>query len=265
MNTLQIIVLGIIQGLTEFLPVSSSGHLVLIPRIFGYTDQGIIFDIAVHLGSLFAVVLYFRSDLREMVSSIFSFQKNSSERDLKLFLYLVIATIPAVLAGYFLSDLIDGHLRNPLIIASTLTFFGALMWIADKKSVRKDTIHNLDFPKVIIIGIAQSIALIPGTSRSGITMTAALFLGLKKEDAAKFSFLLSIPVILLASSYKFFQILSKGIPVIWSELFIGAVVAFIVAYFSIGIFMRIIRNYGLVPFAIYRIILGVVIFYLFLD
>ena len=117
---------------------------------------------------------------------------------------------------------------------------------------------------MVIIGIAQSIALIPGTSRSGITMTAALFLGLKKEDAAKFSFLLSIPVILLASCYKFFQILSNGIHIIWGELLIGAAVAFIVAYFSIGIFMRIIRNYGLVPFAIYRIILGVVIFYLFL-
>ncbi len=265
MNTFQIIVLGIIQGLTEFLPISSSGHLILVPKIFGYTDQGIVFDIAVHLGSLFAVALYFRGDLCTMLSSVFSFQKNNSNRDLKLFLYLITATIPAVFVGYFLSDLIDGQLRNPLIIASTLSFFGALMWIADKKSVRKDTIYKLDFPKVVIIGIAQSIALIPGTSRSGITMTAALFLGLKKEDAAKFSFLLSIPIILLASCYKFFQILSNGIHVIWGELFIGAAVAFIVAYFSIGIFMRIIRNYGLVPFAIYRIILGVVILYLFLD
>ena len=146
MNTFQIIVLGIIQGLTEFLPISSSGHLILVPKILGYADQGIVFDIAVHLGSLFAVALYFRDDLCTMLSSVFSFQKNNSNRDLKLFLYLIIATIPAVFVGYFLSDLIDDQLRNPLIIASTLSFFGALMWIADKKSVRKDTIYNLDFP-----------------------------------------------------------------------------------------------------------------------
>tara|TARA_B100000965_G_scaffold276616_1_gene234441 strand:+ start:2700 stop:3497 length:798 start_codon:yes stop_codon:yes gene_type:complete len=265
MNTFQIIVLGIIQGLTEFLPISSSGHLVLVPKIFGFTDQGVNFDIAVHLGSLFAVVLYFRGDLFLMLSSILSFQKNTNNRDVKLFLYLIIATIPSVFMGYFLSDLIEEQLRNPLIIASTLSLFGVLMWIADKKSVRKDTVYNLDFTKAVIIGIAQSLALVPGTSRSGITMTAALFLGLKKEDAAKFSFLLSIPVILLASCYKFFQILFNGIQVIWSELFIGMVVAFLVAYFSIGIFMRILRNYGLVPFAIYRIILGIVILYLFLG
>ncbi len=139
------------------------------------------------------------------------------------------------------------------------------MWIADKRSVRQDTIYQLDFSKALIIGIAQSIALIPGTSRSGITMTAALFLGLNKQDAAKFSFLLSIPVILLASGYKFFQILFEGADVIWGELLIGTVIAFFVAYLSIGIFMKILRNFGLIPFAIYRIILGLGIFYLFLE
>ena len=265
MNTFQIIVLGIIQGLTEFLPISSSGHLVLVPKIFGYTDQGIIFDIAVHLGSLFAVVLYFKNDLHLMFSSILSFQKKNNDKDFKLFAHLIIATLPAVFMGYFLSDLIEEKLRNPLIIASTLFFFGALMWIADKRSVRQDTIYQLDFSKALIIGIAQSIALIPGTSRSGITMTAALFLGLNKQDAAKFSFLLSIPVILLASGYKFFQILFEGADVIWGELLIGVVVAFFVAYLSIGIFMKILRNFGLIPFAIYRIILGLGIFYLFLE
>ena len=118
------------------------------------------------------------------------------------------------------------------------------MWIADKRSVSKDTIYQLDFSKALIIGIAQSIALIPGTSRSGITMTAALFLGLNKQDAAKFSFLLSIPVILLASGYKFFQLLFEGADVIWDELLIGVVVAFFIAYLSIGIFMKILRNFG---------------------
>lgn len=266
MNTFQIIVLGIIQGLTEFLPISSSGHLILVPKIFGFTDQGIIFDIAVHLGSLFAVTLYFRRDLFLMVSSLVCSKKNDDNReDLKLFLCLIVASIPAVLMGYFLSDVIEGNLRNPLIIAFTLSFFGILMWIADWKGTKKDSINEINFRKALFIGIAQSMALVPGTSRSGITITAALFLGLKKEDAAKFSFLLSIPVIILASSYQFIQIFINNYHVIWSELLIGMTVAFLVAYLSIGIFMKILKNYGLMPFAVYRVILGLSIFYLFLD
>jgi len=264
MTTIQIVILAVVQGVTEFLPISSSGHLVLVPRIIGFQDQGIIFDVAVHLGSLVAVCLYFRDDLSFMLKNIPSnFKLNTAEKESRLFSFLLIATLPAAILGFLLSDWIEVNLRDPIVIASSLAFYGILMWVADSMGSKKISLNNMKFSTAIIIGFSQTLALIPGTSRSGITMTAALILGVKRTDAAKFSFLLSVPIIGLASGYKLLMILYNNINVFWSELLLGMTVSAIIAYLSIGFFMGIIRKIGLMPFALYRIALSGVIFWLF--
>ena len=264
MTTIQIIILAVVQGLTEFLPISSSGHLVLVPRIIGFQDQGIIFDIAVHLGSLVAVCLYFRDDLYGLLKGIPSNLKlTTAEKESRLFSFLLIATLPSAILGFLLSGWIEVNLRDPIVIASTLAFYGILMWAADSMSSKKISLDDMKFSDAIIIGFSQALALIPGTSRSGITITAALILGIKRTDAAKFSFLLSIPIIGLASGYKFLMILFNNISVIWSELLLGMIVSMIVAYLSIGVFMGLIKRVGLMPFALYRIVLSGVILWLF--
>ncbi|HJL92458.1 MAG TPA: undecaprenyl-diphosphate phosphatase [Woeseiaceae bacterium] len=265
MATMQIIMLAVVQGVTEFLPISSSGHLILVPRIIGFQDQGIIFDVAVHLGSLVAVCLYFRDDLYFMLKSIPSnFKLNTAEKGPRLFSFLLIATLPAAILGFLLSDWIEVNLRNPIVIASTLAFYGILMWAADSMGSKKISLDDMKFSDAIIIGLSQALALIPGTSRSGITMTAALILGVKRTDAARFSFLLSIPIIGLASGYKLLMILFNNISVIWSELLLGMMVSMIIAYLSIGVFMGFIKRIGLMPFALYRIALSGFIFWLFI-
>ena len=264
MTSTQIIVLAVVQGLTEFLPVSSSGHLVLVPKFLGWQDQGIIFDISVHLGSLMAVCIYFRSDLIELLKGApdLLFFKSRGKSSNLLFL-LLLSTIPAALVGFISSDWIEMYLRSPLIIALTLAFYGVIMWIADKKGSKKIAIQNMNYSRAIIIGFAQVLALIPGTSRSGITMTAGLFLGMKRIDAAKFSFLMSVPVIMLAAGYKLLIIFLNNIDVAWNELFFGMVVSLIIAYISIGFFMKVIQKVGLMPFAIYRILLSILIIWVF--
>ena len=264
MTSMQIIVLAVVQGLTEFLPISSSGHLVLVPKFLGWQDQGIIFDISVHLGSLAAVCIYFRGDLIELLKGapdLLLFRPRGKSSNL-LFL-LILSTIPAALIGFISSDWIERYLRNPLIIAVTLAFYGVLMWVADKKGSKKIAIQNIGYLQAIIIGFAQVLALIPGTSRSGITMTAGLFLGMKRIDAAKFSFLMSIPVIMLAAGYKVLIIFLNNTDVAWNELFFGMVISLIIAYLSIGFFMKVLQKIGLMPFAVYRILLSILIIWVF--
>lgn len=264
MTSIQIIVLAVVQGLTEFLPVSSSGHLVLVPRFLGWQDQGIIFDISVHLGSLIAVCIYFRQDLIKLLwgaRDLILFK--STNKSPNLLSLIILSTIPAALIGFISSDWIEVYLRNPMIIAATLPFYGVLMWVADKKGDKKIAIEDIGYLQAIIIGFAQVLALIPGTSRSGVTMTAALFLGMKRIDAAKFSFLLSIPVIMLAAGYKLLIIFLDNITVAWNELFFGMTISLIIAYLSIGFFMKVIQKIGLMPFAIYRILLSILIIWVF--
>ena len=174
-----------------------------------------------------------------------------------------MSTIPAALIGFISSDWIEVYLRNPMVIAATLPFYGVLMWVADKKGDKKIAIEDIGYLQAIIIGFAQVLALIPGTSRSGVTMTAALFLGMKRIDAAKFSFLLSIPVIMLAAGYKLLIIFLDNITVAWNELFFGMTISLIIAYLSIGFFMKVIQKIGLMPFAIYRILLSILIIWVF--
>lgn len=262
---IQIISLALIQGLTEFLPISSSGHLVLMPQLFGWPDQGLAFDVAVHIGTLSAVLLYFRQDVwlmtRDWSQSLISRQPTSNSR---LAWWIIFATIPAVVFGLFINGGLEEALRNPLIIAATTIGFGALLWWSDVKGKQVRDEYNLGFKDIMIIGFAQALALIPGTSRSGITITAALMLGLTREAAARFSFLLSIPIILGAGLLKLKDLIESHHPVQWDAMIGGTIISAVSAYIIIALFLKWISNIGMAPFAWYRFALGALLLYLFL-
>jgi len=259
---LQTIVLAIVQGLTEFLPISSSGHLVLVPAVIGWTDQGLTFDVAVHFGSLLAVAVYFRSDLKGLISGgVRLLGGNGDSPESRMALYIVIGTVPAAIAGLFLAAWIEDNLRSPLIIVYTLAGYGVLMALADRFGKHQRVIASVGFRDAVIIGIAQALALVPGTSRSGITISAALMLGFQRRDAARFSFLLSAPVILLATGYETLLLFIEGTQIAWAQLAIGVSISAVVAYLSIDFFMRFVNAIGLLPFAIYRLGLAGVVWY----
>ncbi len=260
----QIIILALVQGITEFLPVSSSGHLILVPQLFGWQDQGLAFDVAVHIGTLSAVILYFKKDIwlmgRDWTTSLITRQPTSNSR---LAWWVILATIPAVAFGLFLNNDLEGYLRNPTLIAATTIIFGALLWWSDVKGKKIRDEYSLTFKDILIIGMAQAISLIPGTSRSGITITAALMTGLTREAAAKFSFLLSIPIILGAGLLKLNDLLEYTGQVDWQALIGGAIISGISAYIIIALFLKWIQQVGMAPFALYRFALGAFILYLF--
>jgi undecaprenyl-diphosphatase len=258
------LVLAIVQGITEFLPISSSGHLVLVPVLLGWPDQGLAFDVAVHLGTLCAVLWYFRRELGPMARDAFgTLRGGPRSRESDLAWWVVIGTLPAVLAGALFGDQVDTLLRSPLLIATTTSGFGLLLWIADWRGDRDREEHQLGWRDALLIGLAQAIALIPGTSRSGITITAALFLGLKRQAAARFSFLLSIPVILAASCYELLKLLRDPQPADWGALALGALAAGVVAYLTIRGFIALLGRIGMAPFAIYRLLLAAVLFWIY--
>lgn len=262
MTTLQIIVLAIVQGITEFLPVSSSGHLVLVPYFFAWDDQGLAFDVAVHFGSLAAVCLFFRKDIAALIRGGFQvLGGNTKTPESRMALAISLGTIPAAVAGLLFVGWIEENLRDPRVIVYTLAGYGILMALADRYGRRERAITSVGLKDAIIIGCAQALALVPGTSRSGVTITAARLLGFERQDAARFSFLLSAPVILLAAGYKFLELLLGDTTVAWMELGVGALVSCVVAYLSIGLFMRVVTRIGLAPFAVYRLILAGVILY----
>jgi undecaprenyl-diphosphatase len=265
LTTLQIIVLAIFQGLTEFLPISSSGHLVLVPAFAGWSDQGLMFDVAVHLGSLAAVCVYFRADIAGLLrGGVGLLRGQAQSRDARMALAIGIGTVPAAIAGLAFAGWIEDNLRDPAVVVVTLSVFGILMALADYLGRRDRVIGDVTLKDAVIIGLAQAMALIPGTSRSGITITAGRALGFARQDAARFSFLLSAPVILLAGGYKILSLLLDGTSIAWLELGMGAVVSGIVAYLSIEFFMRFVSAIGLLPFAIYRLLLAGVIVYVLL-
>jgi undecaprenyl-diphosphatase len=264
LTTLQIIILAIVQGLTEFLPISSSGHLVLVPYLFEWTDQGLAFDVAVHFGSLVAVCIFFRKDIASLLAGgVQVVTGNVKTPESRMALAITLATIPAALAGLLFASWIEQNLRDPSVIVYTLAGYGILMALADRLGRRERSMADVGLKEAFIIGCAQALALVPGTSRSGITITAARILGFERQDAARFSFLLSAPVILLAAGYKFLELISSGETVAWDQLGLGAVVSCVVAYFSIEFFMRVVTRTGLAPFAIYRLLLaGAILYYL---
>ena len=262
MSWLQIIVLAIVQGLTEFLPISSSGHLVLVPVAFGWQDQGLAFDVAVHFGSLLAVCAYFRADIAGLVRGgvrLVGLRRPTTES--RLALALLIGTVPAAIAGLTLAGWIEENLRDPSVIVATLAGYGVLMVIADRLGRTDRVITDVRLRDALVIGIAQALALVPGTSRSGVTITAGRLLGLERSSAARFSFLLSVPVILLATGYQTLKLLLGDAAVPWGQFAVAALVAALVAYAAIEFFMRVVTRIGLLPFALYRLLLAAVILY----
>ena len=266
MDLTQLIILALIQGITEFLPVSSSAHLILVPLLTDWQDQGLAIDVAAHLGSLFAVVLYFRKDIsRVLFAGINSIiKKDINDTDSKLFWSLVVASIPVLAFGFLLRDIVSTYLRDPLIIAAASIGFGLLLWYADAAGKRVRKINSINLKDAIIIGLAQALALIPGTSRSGITMTAALMLGLDRQSAARFSFLMAVPIILAAGSYESLKLIQLNAAVDLNNFIITALLSAISALFSIHFFLKFLDKIGMLPFVIYRVVLGFVLVYIFI-
>ncbi|MBF7071929.1 undecaprenyl-diphosphate phosphatase [Glaciecola sp. MH2013] len=266
MTWFEIIILAIIQGLTEFLPISSSAHLILPAEVLGWRNQGLAFDVAVHVGSLLAVIIYFRNDIAKLTVGWFShgFSKQQTTES-KLAWWVVIATIPGVIFGYLMKDWIALNARTALVIAITTIVFGLLLWYADVKAKQTKSIEKIGLKETVIIGLAQAVAIIPGTSRSGITMTAGLMMGLDRESTARFSFLLSIPIILGAGLFSVLDLLENVAKVSWMELVYGAAFSFVAAYLCIFLFLSWISKIGMLPFVIYRLVLGFVLLYIVLG
>ena len=253
MDTLQLILLSLVQGLTEFLPVSSSAHLVLLSEFLGEEDQGIIFDVGVHFGTLLAALVYFRSDLKKMIINLGSHKLLSEENNLTT--NLVIGVIPILLAGFLLRDFVNLHLRNSEVIAYATIIFGIFLYIAQLRKGKED-LDSVNLKQALIIGLFQCLALIPGTSRSGITITAGLFLGLSATAASRFSFLLAIPTIGAIALAELIRISFIDITDNGTELSIALIISFLVAYISIDMFLKLIDKIGFTPFVIYRLLLG---------
>ncbi|MFP3874777.1 MAG: undecaprenyl-diphosphate phosphatase, partial [Thiohalophilus sp.] len=240
MLLIQIIILAIVQGITEFLPISSSAHLILVPQLSDWPDQGLAFDVAVHVGTLSAVVWYFRCEVitmaRDWGCSCVQRQQTGESR---LAWAVILGSIPVAVFGLLLHDLVDTTLRSPLVIAWATIGFGLLLWLADVIGRRVRDEHRLGWKDIIVIGFAQAVALIPGTSRSGITMTAGLLMGLTRTAAARFSFLLSIPAILMAGAYKTLKLIEQG-SVEWLPLVLGALLSAFTAYLCIHWFLKLL-------------------------
>lgn len=242
---LQWLVLALVQGLTEFLPISSSAHLILVGKFAGWQDQGLVMDIAAHFGSLLAVLLYYRKDIIGLLSG----------KDWPLFKQLLIASIPIALVGFLLAGLIDENLRSVWVIAVASAVFGVLLWLAQKWANNQ----QLNLKKSLLIGLAQCLALIPGASRSGVTMTAAMALGLSKSHAAKFSFLLAIPAILMTTAYGGLKLIQNPQAYDFTGIITIAGLGFLSAWFCIHWFMKFIEKINFIWFMYYRILLAILI------
>ncbi|MFH1157715.1 MAG: undecaprenyl-diphosphate phosphatase [Pseudomonadota bacterium] len=251
-----IIIISIVQGLTEFLPVSSSGHLVLAPLIFHVQDQGLVMDLAVHIGTLLAVLAYYRRDVWEISLSCIPWRKTFHKDKRRLGIYLVLATIPAVVFGFIMHNFLPEGIRDIRVIAATTLGFGVLLGAADYTGSRTGTMEQMTLKSAMLIGCAQVLALIPGTSRSGITITMARFLGINRVDAARFSFLLSIPVTAGAGFLGVLDVLKAQDARLGVDMALAAAVTFAAGFLAIAFMMRWLKNSGMMPFAVYRVLLG---------
>jgi undecaprenyl-diphosphatase len=251
-------VLGVVQGLTEFLPVSSSGHLILVPLVLGWPDQGLAFDAAIHLGTLAALLVYFRTELLGFLRGV----------NTRLLLVLISATIPAGLAGLAFGAVVETRLRDPRIVGVSLMVWGVVMWLADRRGARNPRpvrgAERVGWGTGMAVGIAQALALIPGTSRSGITITAGLFAGLDRVTAARFAFLLSIPVTAAAGAAKALSLLRHGLePGLVGPLALGVVASFGAGLAAVWLLVAFLGRGSLIPFAVYRLALGALILAVF--
>lgn len=264
MDFIQAAVLALLQGLTEFLPISSSAHLILLPKLFGWPDQGVGFDVAVHVGTLGAVVAYFRTDIAQLASAWrASVLHNVHTESSRLAWAVIVGTLPICVFGFVVNGWFVDNLRDPILIAGATVFFALLLWWADRTGKRNHQEYGLSVRQALLIGCAQVLALIPGTSRAGITITAGLALGLTRSAAARFSFLLSIPVILLAGAVELTAFIRSPEPVSWAYIAAGTALAGLTAYLSIYYFLSLVERVGLLPFVVYRLALGLVLLFLY--
>ena len=256
----QIVVLALIQGITEFLPISSSGHLLLAPLLTGWKDQGVMTDVMAHMGSLLAVIVYFWRDCRYLLAGMIDLLRGRMTPWGRLALFIAVATIPAVLFGVFLDQIgfMDQVRSMPQLVAWNAIVFGILLYACDRYGLSSRTMAGMGLIPALIIGIAQAIAIIPGISRSGITMTAARALGFERSEAARFAFLIGIPAIAGAGVLKLGEAAAEG-TALSVEAVLTAVLTFFVALGTITVLMRLVRHVSFLPFAIYRVALGVVI------
>lgn len=261
---LQAIVLGIVQGVTEMLPISSSGHLILVPRLFGWDDQGLAFDAALHVGTLLAVLLYFHADLwRMFTAALASVFRGVHTADSRLAWAVVLGTVPVGIAGVLLKDTIEHAFRNPLLVAANLALWGVALWLADRYGRRQREVSQVGWRDGLLVGCAQALALVPGTSRSGITMIAGLWLGLTREAAARFSFLLSVPAVTAAGGLAMLDFAQSPVAPAWGPMGVAVATSAVTGILSIHLLLRLIQRIGFAPFTLYRLALAAFCVYLF--
>lgn len=264
MDYLQTIVLALVQGLTEFLPISSSAHLILIGKLPGWTDQGLFFDVAVHFGTLGAVCWYFKKELRRIGIELVKFPLHRQMNSELLIVGKVgAASVPIFLVGFLLHSVLSIQIRSIEVIAYSTVFFALLLWYADWFRTRHGSIRDpvssgfaLSWWQAFLIGCAQIFALVPGASRSGVTITAALLLGISRVGAARFSFLLAIPAITGSLVLLLFQSSYSYIEFEWNKILLGTIVAGVIAFITIRLFVQLVEKIGMIPFVIYRLGLG---------
>lgn len=265
MDSIQALILGIVQGITEFLPISSSAHLILGTKLLGLPDQGLNFDLAVHFGSLLAVMIYFRQQVFVMLKGKFDFFTLKKSNEAELFKKIVIATIPILIFGLLMKSFVETTFRDALwIIGFTSIFWGLLLYFADKKEEKIDSIDKINYKTALYIGIAQALAIIPGTSRSGSTMTIARFLSFSRKASAEFSMLISIPIISLMTLVNIYEIYTEKthLSIDLTPILIGTASSFVFAILCIHLLLKFVSKVGFLPFVIYRVLLGCIIFYL---
>ena len=262
MTVFQALVLGILQGLTELLPISSSAHLMLAPWLFGWPDHGLAFDVALHSGTLVAIVWYFRREWADLIGAawrIAARRRVETEEERRV-VFLIIATIPAVVAGLFLEDYVGSVLRDPRITATTLIVMGILLWFIDKARPRDRPLGTMRAPEALLIGLAQALALVPGVSRSGATITMGRALRFDRKNAAVFSFLMSMPVTAGAVVLKMPEaVRESGLSL---PLIVGVTAAAGSSWLAISVLLRYVTKYSYGVFAVYRIVLGIAVFIL---
>ncbi len=256
------VILGIVQGLTEFLPISSTAHLRIVPAFFGWDDPGAAYSAVIQIGTMLAVIIYFLKDLLRIYSKVIKnlFEKKFiTDVDSKLGWYIIIGTIPIIIFGLLLEDLIANEFRSIYLISFTLIFFAIILAIAEKYSKKNLDLNGLTLPKTLIVGIAQSFALIPGASRSGVTITGGLFAGFNRETAARFSFMLSVPAVLLSGVYEFYKIFPQLTQQGALSLIFATVFSFISGILAIEFLLRYLRTHSTYIFIWYRILLGILL------
>jgi undecaprenyl-diphosphatase len=261
MTTFQALVFGALQGATEFLPVSSTAHLILLPWFLGWPDPGLAFDVALHLGTLVALLIYFRAEWTALAMSALDLLRGrTDEPNAQMALLIIIGTIPGAIAGALFQHKVEDALRSPLVIAVTLITLALVLVIAEFMGGRKKSLHEVSAGDAVVVGLAQALAIVPGVSRSGVTITAGLFRSLKRDAAAKFSFYLSTPIIAGAIASQLLHILKAGVTAEQlSPLVIGIVSSGVVGYLAIAFLLRYLQTHNTFLFVYYRIALGIVV------